>query len=125
MKYFIIFLMMFGIANAHEMTPAYPKMEPSMYSGVWVAKLKMFNRRQDVEYYQLSVYDEEWNPVEFVSSEVIWYMPYLSRKNIEVYVREKDVSKVTYICTMSKIFRSEKTETVISSTICSKIKRDE
>lgn len=117
--------MMFGIANAHEMTPAYPKMEPSMYSGVWVAKLKMFNRRQDVEYYQLSVYDEEWNPVEFVSSEVIWYMPYLSRKNIEVYVREKDVSKVTYICTMSKIFRSEKTETVISSTICSKIKRDE
>lgn len=115
---------MFSAAKAHEMTPAYPEIKPSLYSGIWVVELNMFNRRGDVEYYELSVHDSEWNNVEFVSSDIVWKMPYLSRKKIEVYVHERDVKNITYICTTSKIFRSEITETVVSSKICSKIKRE-
>lgn len=112
------------MASAHEMTPAYPDIKPSQYNNVWVVNLDMFNRRQDVEYYELSVHDVNWKPINFVTSERIWHMPYLSRKKLQVYVHEKDSIDVTYVCTTSKIFRSESTKTVISSKICSKIKRE-
>lgn len=116
--------MTFGMASAHEMTPAYPELKPSQYGGVLVAELRFFNRREDVEYYELSVHDENWRPVRFVSSERIWHAPYLSRKQLDVYIHKMDIERVTYICTTSKIFKSEKIEPTISSKICSKIKRE-
>jgi hypothetical protein len=67
--YLIFVLCLYGFqSNAHEMTPAYPILDSSYIDGVVVAKMKLFNRREDVEYYQIEVYTEEWKPVNFATT---------------------------------------------------------
>ena len=52
--YLIVLLCLFGFqSNAHEMTPTYPVLDSSYIEGVVVAKMKLFNRREDVEYYEI------------------------------------------------------------------------
>jgi len=68
--YLIFVLCLFGFkSNAHEMTPAYPVLNSSYINGVVVAKMKLFNRRQDVDYYQIDVFTEDWNPVSFATTD--------------------------------------------------------
>ena len=55
-----------SIAFAHEMTPTYPEWRYSIYSDLLVTKMEMFNKRNDVEYYEIAVFDENWNPIPFV-----------------------------------------------------------
>jgi hypothetical protein len=81
----------------------------------------MFNRREDVKYYQIEVYDEEWNPITFATTERILTLKYLERKGFEIYIKANDVDRVTYICTRSKILKGGESS-VIASNICSKIK---
>jgi hypothetical protein len=107
--------------SAHELTPTYFEMKPSIYAGVYKTTMTMFNRREDIKYYQIEVFDKDWNPVSFATNKRIIDLNYLQRTNFEIYFREKDVAKVTYICTRSKILKGEET-TVIASNICSKIK---
>ena len=47
-------------AQAHEMTPAYPKFNYSYIEGVSVTKMFLFNRRNDVSYYQIGVFTLDW-----------------------------------------------------------------
>ena len=124
MKYFVITLLMglFGYANAHQFTPTYPKLEPSYVEGILEAKMVLFNRRNDVEYYELGVYDAEWNPVPFTSTSKLIKVAYLETKRIDVYVRNSDRKRVVYICTISKLSTNTKDTTLISSRICSKVK---
>jgi hypothetical protein len=124
MKYFVIALLMglFGYANAHQFTPTYPKLEPSYVEGILQAKMVLFNRRNDVEYYELGVYDVEWNPVPFTSTSKLIKVAYLETKRIDVYVRNSDRKRVVYICTISKLSTNTKDATLISSRICSKVK---
>lgn len=124
MKYFVIALLMglFGYANAHQFTPTYPKLEPSYVEGILEAKMVLFNRRNDVEYYELGVYDAEWNPVPFTSTSKLIKVAYLETKRIDVYVRNSDRRRVVYICTISKLSANSKDATLISSRICSKVK---
>jgi hypothetical protein len=124
MKYFVIALLMglFGYANAHQFTPTYPKLEPSYVEGILQAKMVLFNRRNDVEYYELGVYDIEWNPVPFTSTSKLIKVAYLETKRIDVYVRNSDRKRVVYICTISKLSTNTKDATLISSRICSKVK---
>ena len=44
-------------AAAHELTPTYPEFKPHIVDGVYFAKLHMWNRREDVKYYEVSVHD--------------------------------------------------------------------
>lgn len=106
-------------ATAHELTPTYFKMKPSIYDDVYVTTMTMFNRRDDVQYYQIEVYDADWNPVRFAASERIIKMNYLQRMNIDIYFKVSDRNRVTYICTRSKILKGGE-PTVIASNICSK-----
>jgi hypothetical protein len=47
---------------------------------------------------------------------------YLQTKPINVYIKQEDLKRVTYICTESKHKREGVRNTVISSQICSKVK---
>ena len=51
--------------------------------------MEMFNRRKDVEYYEIGVFDEEWKPVPFVTSYKILKLNYLSHVKFDVYMNAK------------------------------------
>lgn len=123
MKYVIgILLGLSGAANAHEMVPAYPTMKPSYITGVSVTNMKIFNRRDDVRYYEIGVFTSEWEPIPFASEEKIIKLEYLGKKTFEVYIRNSDLDNATYICTLSKLEKDNVRTTGVSSKICSKIK---
>ena len=119
---FVLFLFG-GQASAHQFTPTYPKFESSFIDGVLQTKMELFNRRQEVSYYELGVFDENWRPVTFASSESkILRVEYLETKNIEIYVKAQDIKRVTYICTESRLFRNNPRQSLVASKICSKVK---
>jgi hypothetical protein len=110
-------------AAAHEMTPTYPKLEPSHLDGVVKTTMKMFNKREDVEYYEIGVFDSDFNPVPFVTSYNIIKIKYLGHVTFDVYIRKGDMDKAHYICSRSKLRKDESIRTAVSSLICSKIKK--
>ncbi len=107
-------------ATAHQWTPTYPKFENSFVEGVVVTTMKLFNRREDVRFYEINVYDEEWNPIRFATAAKIVEMNYLEQKDIEIYVLESDCDQIEYICTVSKLLLDD-TDNGINSRICSKV----
>ena len=111
--------------HAHEMTPTYPKLVPSYVDDVYVAKMKLFNIRDDVEYYEIGVFTKDWKAIPFASSSRIIKVSFSRRKLFEVYIRSVDLPKAVYICTESKVYKSTKQVTLVSSRICSKIEQDE
>jgi len=108
-------------AYSHEMVPAYFKLTQSPVVNVHVTSFKLFNARNDVDYYQVSVYDEDWNRVPFASFDRVFKLEHLKRKEIKVYIQEADISSVTYVCTESKLYKGK--GAYVASRICSKIKR--
>ena len=62
-------------ATAHEMLPANPVMRLSYVDGVLQTQMQLFNKRQDVEFYEVGVFDEDWNPVSFVTGYRIIRLP--------------------------------------------------
>ena len=111
-----------GQAYGHQFMPAYPKLEPSYVDGVLVTKMELFNSREDVEYYELSVFTSEWEPVPFATEDKIINVEYLKRKIIEIYIRQQDRNRAVYICSKSKLRLNNLQATVVPSRICSKIK---
>jgi len=110
--------------NSHEMTPAYPKLINSYIDNVYVARLKLFNRRSDVEYYKIEVFTQDWKPIPFASSSRVMKISHNKNRSFEVYIRSSDKDKVVYICTQSKLFKSKEQLTLVASRICSKIRQD-
>ena len=92
--------------------------------GISMIKMNMFNKRSDVKFYEIGVFDEEWNPLPFAAQDRVFRIKYLEQKQIEIYFKQKDEDRVTYICTQSKILKDDSTGTNVTSRICSKIKRD-
>ena len=109
-------------AQAHEWTPTYYEWEPSYISGVVVTKMKLFNRREDVNYYEVEVLDQNMNPVPFVTQDQIVNVEYLDRAKLEIYIRNEDRSRVVYVCSRSKFIGTDESKAVVSSRICSKVK---
>tara|TARA_R110000823_G_C15526612_1_gene456280 strand:+ start:110 stop:457 length:348 start_codon:yes stop_codon:yes gene_type:complete len=107
---------------AHEMTPAYFKLTASYIEDVSVTKMKLFNRREDVKYYDIEVFTFDWKPVPFASEYKTINIGYHKSKLFDVYIRDSDIKKVVYICTQSKLFKSKDQITLITSRICSKIR---
>jgi hypothetical protein len=118
----ILLLMSCTSVYAHEMTPTYPKMSPSHIDGVYKTTMKMFNKRSDVEYYEVGVFDKDFNNIPFVTSYNIIQLGYLGHVTFDVYIRNIDLGKAVYICSKSKLKKDSNTRAVISSKICSKIK---
>ena len=122
MKYIIAIFLITSVASAHEMVPTYPKISGSYVEGLQKTTMTMFNKRMDVEYYEIGVFTEEWKPIPFVSQYKVWKIPYLSTVTFDLYVRDADRLRVTYICSKSKLRKSDISRTAISSRICSKVK---
>ena len=119
---FIIMLLLNGTVSAHQFLPTYPKVEQSFIVGVSQVKMELFNKRREIEYYELGVFDANWNPLSFASENKIIQIRYLETKQVNVYVRNEDLKNVSFICTESKLRKEETKQTLISSKICSKIK---
>lgn len=119
---FVVLLLTSVAALAHEQTPAHPDFIPSFVKGIHKTTLSLFNRRADVEYYEVEVFDSEWNPIPFAATKRLLHVPYLNRTSFDIYVKAPDVRKVEYLCTQSKLFKEDKTIAVVSSRICSKVK---
>ena len=115
-------ILFFNSAAAHELTPTYPEIEPAYVEGVSVIKMKMWNRRSDASYYEVNVYDDEWKSVPFAEPEKVMKLGYLEHKSFELYVRDADCDRVTYICTTSKQLKQDVQSTGIKSRICSRVK---
>lgn len=118
----MILMLFAGSAFAHEMVPTYPELKPSHIQGVWKTTMKMFNKRNDVKYYEIGVFDKDWKPIPFVSSYKIIKMEYLGHVKFDVYIREEDRERAVYLCSRSKLLVDEMSPTSVSSRICSKFK---
>ena len=125
-KYFIsLLLIVFSYsAFAHEMTPTYPKWKYSYMDDLLVTRMEIFNKRSDVEYYELGVFDKDWRPIPFVSQYTILNIPYLERVEVDVYIREIDKFNAEYICSRSKMKTEDLKSSSISSKICSRFKHE-
>jgi len=108
-------------AYAHEWTPTYPKFEPSFIEDIVVTTMILFNKRTDVEYYEISVHDADWNLVPFASATKLVYIPYLGKESVEIYIREADCDRIEYICTTSKQLLLDAPSSGVDSRICSKV----
>ena len=121
--YAIAAAMLFAnVAAAHEMTPAYPKFKPAYVDGILQTTMKIWNRRQDASYYEIGLFDEEWNRVSFAAVNVIIRVGYLETKTFDVYIHKRDLDKVEFICTTSKLLKQDVDSTGITSRICSRVK---
>ena len=108
--------------SAHQWTPTYPKIEPSFVSGIYQAKMYLWNSRKDVSYYTFEVFDEDFKPVPFATGQRTIQLDYLKKKEVVIYFKEADYLRSVYICSRSMILQQDTTATVISSRICSKIR---
>ena len=117
----ILFLLALPI-QAHQFTPSYPELEQSFVPGVKYTKLKLYNKRKEIEFYEISVFDMDWNTVPFAITERVLRVPYLQTKEIEVYLKEKDSNKSLYICSKSKLLKGQGSVPAVASRICSKVK---
>lgn len=122
LKYFIVGLLLALPVQAHEMVPTYPRLEVSHVDGLLKATMKMFNKRADVEYYEVGVFDKDFNPVPFVTAYNVFKLEYLGHVTFDIYIRASDKDRAVYVCSKSKIRKDSNTKTAISSKICSKFK---
>jgi hypothetical protein len=112
-----------SVVRAHEMVPTYPEMKPSFMDGLQKLTMTMFNKREEVEYYEIGVFTTEWEPVPFVSNYKVFRIPYLSTVTFDIYVRDEDKHKAEFICSQSKLRKKQLTRTAVSSRICSRVKK--
>lgn len=108
------------VANAHELTPTYFDIKSSHKSGVVQTDLVLFNRREDVLYYEISVFDKNWNSIPFAAVKRIVEVEYLERKKIRLFLRGQDRERIMYVCTRSLLLSGSVESSGVSSRICSK-----
>jgi hypothetical protein len=122
-RYVIVLMMVLSCsANAHQFLPTYPKFENSFVEGVVYTKMELFNKRKEIRFYELGVFDADWNSIAFATESKIIRINYLETKYINVYIKKEDLKRAVYICTESKIKKEDIQATSIASKICSKIK---
>jgi len=118
----ILWLLLCGSVAAHDMTPTYPKWKMSFIPTAKMTTMQVFNKRADVQWYQIGVFDKEWNPIPFVSRYKIINVKYLTRVEFDVYINDTNVNLAEYICSTSKLRRNDNFVPVVESKICSRFK---
>ena len=109
-------------AASHDMTPTYPKWKMSFIPSAKMTTMQVFNKRSDVQWYQIGVFDKEWQPIPFVSRYKIINIKYLKRVEFDVYVNEENAKLAEYICTTSKLRGNDDFKPIVESKICSRFK---
>ena len=113
-------LVTFG-ASAHEMTPAYPEVKTSHVKNVVKVEMSLFNSREEIRYYQIDLFDLNWMNIPFSTTYRIMKVEYKEHKAFDVYIRERDMPEAVYLCTTSKVRKTDQSRTLISSRICSRL----
>jgi hypothetical protein len=103
------------------MTPAYPVVRPSHVDGVVKVEMSLFNSREEIQWYQIELFDLNWTSIPFASSYRIMNIKYKEKKSFDVYIRKADIPKAVYLCTTSKVRKTSNSRTLISSKVCSRL----
>jgi hypothetical protein len=118
----ILWALLSSIVAAHDMTPTYPKWKMSFIPSAKMTSMEVFNKRSDVQWYQIGVFDEDWQPIPFVTRYKILRVKYLSRVKFDVYVNDNDSKRAEYICSTSKLRGNDDFKPIVESKICSRFK---
>jgi len=118
----ILWVLLCSSVAAHDMTPTYPKWKMSFIPSAKMTTMQVFNKRSDVEWYQIGVFDKEWQPIPFVTRYKIINIKYLKRVEFDVYVNEENAKLAEYICTTSKLRGNDDFKPIVESKICSRFK---
>ena len=118
----ILWLLLCGSVAAHDMTPTYPKWKMSFIPSAKMTTMQVFNKRSDVQWYQIGVFDKEWQPIPFVTRYKILNIKYLHRVKFDVYVNEENAKVAEYICSTSKLRGNDDFKPIVESKICSRFK---
>ena len=114
--------MLCGSVAAHDMTPTYPEWKMSFIPSAKMTTMQLFNKRQDVQWYQIGVFDEDWNQLPFVTRYKILRVKYLSRVKFDVYISSEHSDEAEYICSTSKLRGEDNFKPIVESRICSRFK---
>ena len=118
----ILWLLLCGSVAAHDMTPTYPKWKMSFIPSAKMTTMQVFNKRSDVQWYQIGVFDKEWKPIPFVTRYKIINIKYLHRVRFDVYVNAENAKVAEYICSTSKLRGNDDFKPIVESKICSRFK---
>ena len=84
--------------------------------------MQVFNKRSDVQWYQIGVFDKDWQPIPFVTRYKIINIKYLKRVKFDVYVNAENAKQAEYICSTSKLRGNDDFKPIVESKICSRFK---
>jgi len=118
----ILWLLLCGSVAAHDMTPTYPKWKMSFIPTAKMTTMKVFNKRADVQWYQIGVFDKEFKPIPFVTRYKILRIKYLSHVKFDIYINDNNVKRAEYVCTTSKLRGNDDFKPIVESRICSRFK---
>ena len=118
----ILWLLLCGSVAAHDMTPTYPKWKMSFIPTAKMTTMQIFNKREDVQWYQIGVFDKDWEPIPFVTRYKIVNVKHLQRVRFDVYISNKNVQESKYICSTSKLRGNDNFKPIVESRICSRFK---
>ena len=76
----------------------------------------------DIEYYEIGVFDGDWQPIPFVTAYKILPVEYLQEVKIDIYIKESNTEEARYVCSLSKLRSSNESQTLLVTRICSKFK---
>ena len=118
----ILCLLLSGAVLSHEMTPTYPKWEISGVDDVKKTTMRLWNSREDVRYYEIGLFSDDWKPIPFVTAYRILPVGYLKEVKFDVYITENNIKRAIYLCSLSKLRSSNESQTLLATRICSKFK---
>jgi len=107
---------------AHDMTPTYPKWKMAFIPTAKMTSIQIFNKRNDIEWYEIKVFDKEWNALPFFTRHKILNVKYLSRVKFDLYMSNGYAEYAKYVCSTSKLRGKNSFEPTVESRICSKFK---
>jgi len=118
----ILWVLLSSSVVAHDMTPTFPEWKMSFIPSAKMTTMQIFNKRADVEWYQIGVFDKEWNSIPFVTRYKILNIKHLQRVKFDVYVNKTNADLAEYICSTSKLRGNDNFKPIVESRICSRFK---
>ena len=118
----ILWVLLCSSVAAHDMTPTYPEWKMSFIPSAKMTTMQVFNKRSDVQWYQIGVFNKDWQPIPFVTRYKIINIKYLHRVKFDVYVNEENAKVAEYICSTSKLRGNDDFKPIVESKICSRFK---
>jgi hypothetical protein len=118
----ILWVLLSSSVVAHDMTPTYPEWKMSFIPSAKMTTMQIFNKRADVKWYQIGVFDKEWNSIPFVTRYKILNIKHLQRVKFDVYVNKTNADLAEYICSTSKLRGNDNFKPIVESRICSRFK---